>query len=59
MKHMVENPKERKEMGVNARRFAEESFNWEVLTDRLEELLRDAVGKPHPNGNNAVVKHHE
>lgn len=59
MKYMVENPKERKEMGKNARRHAELAFNWEVLTDHLEELFRDSVGKPHPNGNNAVVKHHE
>jgi len=35
VKYLVENPKERKGMGVNSRKYAEEEFDWRKVAERL------------------------
>lgn len=45
------------EWGKNARKFAEEHFDWNKLTDELEDILYKAVDTPHALGNNSVIRH--
>lgn len=59
MLQMVVDTDSRAEMGENARAFATEHFDWELITDNIEQVFRGAINKPHPHGNNSVVSHHE
>ena len=53
---MVEHSAKRHAMGMRARKWAEEHFGWDDLTDQLETILNKARETPHPHGNNSVVK---
>jgi len=35
IKYLIDNPEERKSMGVNSRKYAEEEFDWSKVAERL------------------------
>lgn len=43
-------------LGKAARKFAEGNFDWEKITDQVEDLMASTIEKGHPLGNNSVVK---
>ena len=54
--YMHNHPAKRQQMGNRARKFVEESYGWDDLTDQLEHILKEASERPHPLGNNSMVK---
>ncbi len=40
MKYLIDNPEERKRMGANSRKYAEEEFDWSQVTERLLEIYQ-------------------
>lgn len=46
-------PELRQGLGEAGRKFAEERFDWEKLTDQFESLIAKALAEGHPLGNNA------
>lgn len=56
MLYMHEHPAKRQQMGNRARKCVEESYGWDDLTDQLEHILKEASERPHPLGNNSVVR---
>ncbi len=42
-------------MGKNARKFAEEKFDWNQITTQVEKILKEASETPHPLGNNSLI----
>jgi len=40
IKYLIDNPEERKSMGENSRKYAEEKFDWEKVAERLLEVYQ-------------------
>jgi len=50
-----EDTEERKEMGIRARKFAEDNFDWDILTSQLENQIIKTAIKLHPLGGLSKV----
>jgi len=40
IKHLIDNPEERKSMGANSRKYAEEEFDWKKVAERLVQVYQ-------------------
>jgi len=40
IKYLVDNPEERKRMGANSRRYAEEEYDWSKIAERLLQVYQ-------------------
>jgi len=49
IKYLVENEQERKRIGANARKLAEEEYDWEKIGGKLDKLYREISGKHNAN----------
>ena len=41
IKYLIDNPEERKRMGANSRKYAEEEFDWKIIADRLLQVYQN------------------
>jgi len=55
MSQIVAWTKKRKTMSKRAREWVVKNCDWEVLTDKLEQILIEAKDRAHPHGNNTKV----
>lgn len=55
MSQIVAWTKKRKTMSKRAREWVVKNCDWEVLTDKLEQILIEVKDKAHPHGNNTKV----
>jgi len=50
IKYLIDNEEERKRLGANARRLAEEEYDWDKIGEKLDRLYRGLLGeKSHEN----------
>ena len=43
IKYLIDNPEERKRMGANSRRYAEEEFDWRKVAERLSLVYHGKI----------------
>ena len=55
MQTAIDNPEIVEELGRNARDFAVENLDWEVIVDQAERILRKAATTKHPLGRHATL----
>jgi glycosyltransferase involved in cell wall biosynthesis len=55
MQSAIDNPEIVEELGRNARDFAVENLDWEVIVDQAERILRKAATTKHPLGRHATL----
>jgi len=51
IKYLIDNPEERKRMGVNSRRYAEEEFDWRKVAERLSLVYQTNQHITHQRAN--------
>ncbi len=51
IKYLIDNPEERKRMGVNSRRYAEEEFDWSKVAERLSLVYQTNQHITHQRAN--------
>ena len=45
----------RKKLGSNARQFAIENLDWEIIVDQTEKILSKAANTKHPLGKHSTM----
>jgi len=56
MEECYDDEEMRSARGSAGRKFAEENFDWEMLTDKFEKIMTKAIMTPHPLGGRAKVR---
>jgi glycosyltransferase involved in cell wall biosynthesis len=49
IKYLIDNEEERNRVGTNARKLAEERYDWDKIGEKLNRLYRMIIGKGHAN----------
>ena len=47
IQYLINNKQERKRIGANARRLAEEEYDWDKIGEKLDELYRKILMEAH------------